>query len=353
MTHVAPTSLLPVFVLALTAGVLSYLIGDLVRRHAARLRLLDVPNTRSSHEKPTPRGGGLGIVCGTVGGMLLLPSLCFPIPAPILAALTAGGLIVAAVSLADDIGGLVALIRLLVHLGLGVGAVLLVGPVSSVDLGSLGTVELGWIATPITVVWMAGIINAYNFMDGIDGLAAGQAVATSAAWTMVGVGLGRIDLAAIGLLIGATSAGFLLHNWHPARLFMGDVGSAFLGYTLGLLVVIGAQTDPTMAVAGVVMLWPFVFDTAVTLVRRTVRRENILAAHRLHLYQRLVASGWSHRVVTSLYLALAMLSAALGIGLVFEARWSVPAAIFCLPAMVLGVWVLVRWREARALDSGT
>ena len=337
-------------VLALGGGLFAYAIGLAVRRHASTLGLIDVPNARSSHDTPTPRGGGLGIVGGTVGGALLLPLLHISMPLGTLVALVAGGLVVAAVSLVDDVGGVPAPIRLLVHLGLGVGVVLLVGPVSSLDLGLLGTVSLGWSAGPLSVVWIAGIINAYNFMDGIDGLAAGQSMATAGAWVICGLAVGRNDIAALGLLLAATSTGFLLHNWTPARLFMGDVGSSFLGYTLGLLTVIGAHEGPRLATAGVVFLWPFVFDTALTLARRAIRRENILAAHRSHFYQRLIATGWTHGRVLRLYLGLAVSSAAVGVALAFDSRGSAAALALLLPASVATIWILVQRRERQLIQ---
>ena len=187
------------------------------------------PNARSSPPRRR-RAAQPGIVGGTIGGVLLLPLLHLSLPAGALAALVIGGLGVAGISLLDDIGGVPAPLRLLVHVGLGVGVVFLVGPVPALDLGLFGTVSLGPLAGPLTVLWIAGMINAYNFMDGIDGLAAGQSLATAGAWVVCGLLIGRNDLSAIGLLIAASSAGFLLHNWMPARLFMGDVG-AFL-YTL-------------------------------------------------------------------------------------------------------------------------
>lgn len=335
--------------LAIAGGLLAYSIGAAVRRHASRLGLIDVPNARSAHDTPTPRGGGIGIVFGTVGGSLLLPTLGVPVPAGMLFALVVGGLLVAAVSFLDDVGGVRASIRLFVHLGLGAAVVLLVGPIAMVDLGPLGPAPLKWTAVPLTVLWIAGIINAYNFMDGIDGLAAGQSLATAGAWVVVGLGVGRGDIAALALLIAGTSAGFLLHNWTPARLFMGDVGSAFLGYALGLLVVIGAQDDPGLATAGVVFLWPFVFDTALTLARRAIRMENIFAAHRSHFYQRLLATGCSQHGVLALYLGLAVTSAAAGSAVALDLPGSSMALALLLPAMVATVWILVQWREARSI----
>jgi UDP-N-acetylmuramyl pentapeptide phosphotransferase/UDP-N-acetylglucosamine-1-phosphate transferase len=197
----------------------------------------------------------------------------------------------------------------------------------------------------ISILWIAGMTNAYNFMDGIDGLAAIQAVTGAGAWAFAGWFMGRPDVTAVGVLIGCASLGFLAHNWHPARLFMGDVGSAFLGYSLAVLTVIAAAERPVALLAGAVVLWPFVFDPIYTILRRAVRRENLLVAHRSHLYQRLVATGWTHRMVSLLYGAIALGGAVLGVALVRGAVWAQAAALVFAPATVLLVRALVRSRE--------
>jgi UDP-N-acetylmuramyl pentapeptide phosphotransferase/UDP-N-acetylglucosamine-1-phosphate transferase len=123
-------------------------------------------------------------------------------------------------------------------------------------------------------------------------------------------------VAVVGALVAGASLGFLFYNWHPARIFMGDVGAAFLGFTFASFTVLAFSRDADAGLAGVLFVWPFVFDTAFTLLRRIARGENILRAHRSHLYQRLVAAGWSHAHVTMLYAALAVVGVAVGISIV-------------------------------------
>jgi UDP-N-acetylmuramyl pentapeptide phosphotransferase/UDP-N-acetylglucosamine-1-phosphate transferase len=148
-------------------------------------------------------------------------------------------------------------------------------------------------------------------------------------------------VSALGVLVAGSSLGFLGHNWPPARIFMGDVGSAFLGFTLAMLAVIGGLADPRLPFAGVLVVWPFVFDATFTILRRLRRGENIFAAHRSHLYQRLVIAGWSHRTVTLLYLALA------GIGAVLASLWVMAAPgsdwlVLVIPTLcAFGLWRLV------------
>jgi UDP-N-acetylmuramyl pentapeptide phosphotransferase/UDP-N-acetylglucosamine-1-phosphate transferase len=152
----------------------------------------------------------------------------------------------------------------------------------------------------------------------------------------------------LGVLVAGSSLGFLGHNWPPARIFMGDVGSAFLGFTLATLAMAGGLPDPRLPLAGVLVVWPFVFDTTFTILRRLRRGENIFAAHRSHLYQRLVIAGWSHRTVTLLYLSLAVL------GVVLALLWAIAAPGSSLAIAVLPpLCAVLLWRgvvvvEARA-----
>ncbi|MHB1317367.1 MAG: MraY family glycosyltransferase, partial [Anaerolineae bacterium] len=202
-----------------------------------------------------------------------------------------------------------------------------IGFVQRAQMPMLGTVELGLWGLPLSLVWVLGLTNVYNFMDGIDGLASSQAVAAGLGWAALGVLSGQPAASALGSVIAAGSLGFLLHNWPPARVFMGDVGSAYLGFTFAALTIAGAQAEPRLAIAGILLVWPFVFDAAFTILRRLLRRENVLAPHRTHLYQRLVIAGRSHRFVTCLYIVLD----ALGI----------LAAVLWMTAPAIGSWVAV------------
>jgi Fuc2NAc and GlcNAc transferase len=312
-----PTEPWGLIVVTIGAGGLSFLTGWAVRVHGARLNLVDIPNSRSSHEHPTPRGGGLGIVAGTLTGICLLYAVGSG-PAPTLVlALGAGGAVIAGVSFLDDLWGLAAAVRLGVHLLAAALAVFVLGPFP-LDVLPTPLTQLPGLAEALTVLWIAGMTNAYNFMDGIDGVAGTQAVSAAIGWAVAGLWLGMVDLVIVGALLAATALGFLLHNWPPARLFMGDVGSAFLGFALAVLTVAAAGAHPLAPLAGAAMLWPFIFDPLFTLVRRIRRRENLLNAHRSHLYQRLVGGGWTHRSTCALYLALAAVGSVVGWVLLFD-----------------------------------
>jgi UDP-N-acetylmuramyl pentapeptide phosphotransferase/UDP-N-acetylglucosamine-1-phosphate transferase len=202
------------------------------------------------------------------------------------------------------------------------------------------------------VVWIVGLINAFNFMDGIDGLAGGQALVAGLGWVALGFLSGESFVALVGLILAASSLGFLSRNWPPATIFLGDVGSAFIGYVLAVLPVLACRLNPGLLLAGVVLVWPFLFDAGFSLARRLWHLEDIFAPHRSHLYQRLVLAGYSHQFVTCLYGTLAVLGVLLA--LVWEQR--IPTASWLVPAVLasamIGLWFFVVWAERRQRTGG-
>jgi UDP-N-acetylmuramyl pentapeptide phosphotransferase/UDP-N-acetylglucosamine-1-phosphate transferase len=249
-----------------------------------------------------------------------------------------GAVLVAAVSFVDDLRPLPALPRLAAH---GIGAVLLT--IAGVQDRELPIA----FALPLAFVWVALVTNVYNFMDGIDGLAATQAVVGGVALAVAGVYVANPLIAICGALLAAASAGFLVHNLPPARLFMGDVGSTFLGFNfagLSLLGNLGVGGGRLPIEFGVVILAPFLFDSIVTLVLRIARGERWYEAHRSHYYQRLVGRGLSHAQVTSLYAGLAVLAslaATLGLVLNNELLRQALAVLAYLPMLLV---VALVWR---------
>jgi len=307
----------------------------LYRRHAPTIAL-DIPNERSSHTRPIPRGGGLVIVLGFYLGLALWLSIGGSLSARAWGWLI-GALLVATVSFIDDLHSLPAAPRLAAH-AIGAGFLTIVG-VQDRELPIA-------LALPLAFLWIALVTNVYNFMDGIDGLAASQAVIAGTALMLAG-GVVNNPVVQIGsgLLAGA-SAGFLVHNLPPARLFMGDVGSTFLGFNfaaLALLGNLGVGGGRLPIEFGIVILAPFLFDSVVTLARRIARGERWYAAHRTHYYQRMVIRGLSHGQVTALYAAWGVLAGVAALaGLVAQEPLRQALAIVAYAPM-LAVLVLV-WR---------
>jgi len=290
---------------------------------AASLGVIDRPNARSSHTRATPRGGGLAIVAVTAWAVIIAGVLHADARV-MLASVLVPALAIATVSWLDDLRPLKNRVRFGVHLAAAAAVVAVVGPVKGVDLGAFGRVDLGVAAWPLTLLWIVGMTNAFNFMDGIDGIAGITAAAAGGALAAAAGLLGLEPLAVVSLAFAAAAVGFLACNWPPARIFMGDVGSAFCGFMIAVLPLVGGGTTAASLVpVAAITMWPFIFDTAFTLCRRFSRRENVFQAHRSHLYQRLVIAGWSHRTVSSLYGGLSAMAAVIAVA---------PLAGVCSPA---------------------
>ena len=303
--------------------------------------VVDTPNARSSHTRATPRGGGLAIVA-VCAAAAALACILHPESARSLAGMMLPALAIAGISWLDDVRSLANRTRFSVHLAAAVAAAAILGPVRAVDLGTFGTWELGPAAWPLTLLWIVGLTNAFNFMDGIDGIAGITAAAAGAGIAAAAGLLGFPPVLAIALAFAAAAVGFLTCNWPPARIFMGDVGSAFCGFLIAVLPLAMPAADvPRVLPVAVMAMWPFIFDTAYTIVRRLRKRENIFEAHRSHLYQRLVIAGWSHRAASSLYGAMAAMGAAVAVAPLLDPDMRKTADNVALSMLLVGAALLV------------
>jgi len=297
-----------IFIVA--AAILSWLLASRVRLYALD-RLLDIPNERSSHSSPTPRGGGLAIAFTALGG-IILAAMWKWIDWNLAIALTGGGSMIAAVGWIDDHRDLPALVRFAVQFLSAAWAMFWLGGLPGLTVGST-QLSLGIAGIPLGVIGIVWAINLYNFVDGIDGLAAGEAVTTGMIGGLILLAMGHYGLAMVSLLIAAANAGFLPLNWAPAKLFMGDVGSGMLGYLFAVLAIASENAGAVPLLIWVLLLGAFVFDATVTLCRRIAHGERWYHAHHSHAYQRMVQAGRSHAQVSSMILAINFVLAALAI----------------------------------------
>jgi len=280
---------------------------------AARWRLVDLPNLRSAHALPTARGGGIAIVTtmalATIAVAIRWPSMALPLLGTLLPAVAIG--VVGAI---DDIRPLRAIVRLAVQVAAAIVITTAVGPIQSVSLPLLGTINLGIAGWPITVVWIVGLTNAFNFMDGIDGMCGGQAWVAGMVLAIMGSALWVPPLMVLGTCIAGAVGGFLVFNWHPARVFMGDVGSAFLGtFFAAMPLLFPERLRPLALVPFVMAVWPSIFDAGVSVVRRLWNGHNPMLPHREFFFHRLVRSGIAHDRVSLLYALLAAIGGAAGV----------------------------------------
>ena len=331
---------------ALAAYVVNLPLVEAARRLATFAGIVDRPNSRSSHAQPVPRGGGLAICISTLGMMAIVGWLVPDVARSYWSSVAIGAALVAAISALDDLKSLPAMIRLVVHV---VAAVIAWRAMS----GENGATPTAWsfAAAVIGVLWLVGMVNAYNFMDGIDGIAAGTGLVAGLAWLAIGMFEGLPEIAVAGAAVAGACAAFVMFNWSPARIFMGDVGSAFLGYWFGILAVAGWTHQPLVFVQGALLMWPFVFDTSLTMIRRLLRGENPVTPHRTHLYQRLVATGLGHGPVATLYIGLAAIGAAAA-GLAGWRPQLLPLWLFIPGASALALWGFVV-RQERSRRAAT
>jgi UDP-N-acetylmuramyl pentapeptide phosphotransferase/UDP-N-acetylglucosamine-1-phosphate transferase len=293
------------------AAIVSAAGVGIYRLFGQRFNLVDRPNERSSHSVPVVRGAGIVIVgIGLVGYALIV----FLWQAHFSWGYFAGILMIAGISVIDDVRSVPPLPRLLVHLIASVIVIVDLGYWHSIFLPVVHqNLDLGGIGALFTVIWIVGVINAYNFMDGIDGIAGLQGVVVSVGWCFVSAMLWIDGLTLYGSVLAGSCFGFLIHNWQPAKVFLGDVGSSFLGFTFAVFpLLVKAESPaalPFLPWIAIGFLWVFLFDTTTTRLIRLTKNHKIWSAHREHIYQRLVIGGAPHWVVSSLY---GFLSVAMG-----------------------------------------
>ena len=294
--------------------VITAVLVDLMVILAARWRLVDLPNRRSAHALPTARGGGLAIVVTTALASLLVALRWPPAVFAILVGVILPCLVIAVVGIIDDMQPLRASLRLVIQIGVAVAITAALGPLSSIAIPGLPVIELGWVGWPLTVLWIVGMTNAFNFMDGSDGMAALGAVVAGGAMAVIGWQL-RIHLPLLLAAFAAAAAGgFLVFNWQPARVFMGDVGSAFLGTYLAAVPLTFPEPQRSLVFIPMVLaLWPYVFDPFVSVLRRVYHRKNPFEPHREFLFHRLIRSGIPHGRTAIVYALLAGIGGCVGI----------------------------------------
>jgi len=319
-----------------------------MRRWSVRKGVLDHPNERSSHKTPVPRGGGAAIVVVVIlvllGWTLASPQAIDLKP---IVLLISGALMVAATGWMDDVSSLRALPRLVVQFAAALLAIAAFGYIRHITLPGIAPLHLGMIGFPLTILWIVGLTNAFNFMDGIDGIAGGQAVVAGCGFALAGTMFSQPLVTFAGAVLALSSLGFLFHNWQPARIFMGDTGSGFIGYLLAVLGIADGGSSARLLFGAALFLWPFIFDATFTMIRRLTRGENVMSAHRSHLYQRLVISGLSHAGVSTLYIMLALIGCSMFFTL--EAGDASPVLFYIgLPAAAAALWLLTVGAERRA-----
>lgn len=294
-------------------GLLSLALTGLLRRYALSRSLMDIPNARSSHSVPTPRGGGVAIVLSFL--------LALPLAAALGAiewssawALLGAGAWVALIGFLDDHGHIAARWRLLAHFIGAIWALAWLGGLAPLSVFAM-TFDLGWFGHVLAALYLVWLLNLYNFMDGIDGIASVEAISVCVGAALLYAMLGNIQAAMVPLMLGVACCGFLYWNFPPAKIFMGDAGSGFLGIALGVMSLQAAWTAPHLLWCWLILLGVFIVDATWTLIRRLLRGDKVYEAHRSHGYQFASRQAGRHLPVT---LAVALINLA----------WLLPIALW-------------------------
>ena len=284
--------------ITLVAALAAFAATAMIRRNAQRLGIVQAPNERSSHTVPTPSGGGVGIV---LGGTIATAFAAVVAPSPYGIGLVIA-LVIAAIGFWDDRKPIAARFRLPAQLLLVSVAISLCIPLNALQQGTglpLPALLVAAVAVIVVTYW----INLFNFMDGIDGIAASQAIfMCCGAALLLGSSMPPVFWVLIG--VAAATLGFLVLNWPPARIFMGDAGSTYLGFMIALLALVTIADGQISLAQWVILAAAFVTDATVTLARRLLLRERVFEAHRRHAYQKLSRRWGSHRSVTLSFIGL-------------------------------------------------
>jgi len=334
-------------------GVLSWWMTGRLVHETSILRSLDHPNERSLHTEATPRSGGVAILASVLIGMVIaatgyafLPQSKGFLPKGFASAsfwIVGSIALVTTVSFLDDRKGLPvglrfgaqAMAAMIVVWGVGLA-------LSSIPIPGLGTVDLGWFAAPVSLLFLLWMTNLYNFMDGMDGFAGGMTLIGFGFLAYFGWSAGHPFMFLASTMISVSALGFLVHNFPPARIFMGDVGSIPLGFAGGTLILLGLRDGLFDFWVPMLIFSPFILDATVTIIRRAWRGARVWEAHREHYYQRLVLNGWSHGRTVIVEYGLMLCCGCLAV-LYDEAtgRWQL---------VILGVWMSMFVCLARAVS---
>lgn len=284
--------------------VLAFGFTYFMRAYALKKNIIDNPNERSSHSTPTPRGGGVAVVCSY---LLALAMLIYTQQLTVHIGLTliTAGFVIALLGFLDDHGHINSMLRLAVHFLVAIAVVISLGGFAEVMV--FNGIQLGFFANIIAVLFLVWLLNLYNFMDGINGIASVEAITTTASMAILYFLLNTSLNSDMLWLLAACVFGFLLWNFPKAKIFMGDACSGFLGLTLGILALIALKENVALFCAWIVCLGVFVVDATYTLIKRVVNGYKMYDAHRSHSYQILSRKWKSHTPVTLVVVAINLL----------------------------------------------
>jgi UDP-GlcNAc:undecaprenyl-phosphate/decaprenyl-phosphate GlcNAc-1-phosphate transferase len=323
------------FLAMAAAFVASIILTPLVIKLALRIGAVDRPNYRKVHASIMPRIGGLAIFGAfLIGYFILRPSDEHS------TAILIGALIIIVTGFLDDMFEITAKIKLAGQLSAAIVVVTWGGlQIEYINLPFIGQFDFGYFSIPITIIWIIGITNAINLIDGLDGLAAGVSTIALITMTVMAVIMGDVFVAATAAILAASSFGFLFYNFHPAKIFMGDTGSLFLGFMISVLALLGFKNITVVAlIIPIILLGVPISDTFFAIVRRIRTKQPIMAPDKSHLHHCLLRVGFSHRQTVLVIYGLAVL---FGVAAILFSQATVWGAILLIVVMLIAIELFV------------
>jgi UDP-GlcNAc:undecaprenyl-phosphate GlcNAc-1-phosphate transferase len=343
---------LPLAVLVVT------LLTPLVRMLAFRLGAVARPGGRHVHQRAIPRLGGVGIAVAFFTPLAVLGTTVAPIREALgqdgmrLTGLVVGGLLMCALGVVDDTKGIRAIYKLFAQIAVALFAYKCGFNIVAIHVPFVGDVSLGVLDLPLTVLWIIGVVNAINLIDGLDGLAAGVVLFAAGTNLYLSYQGGSVFVALLSASTAGAAFGFLFYNFNPARIFMGDSGSYFLGYVLAVTAIVSqkASTAVSLLVPMIALGVP-IFDTLFAMVRRILERRSVFSPDRGHIHHRLLDMGITHRRAVLIIYGLCVACTIAAVGITFNRSWEVGAAMACALAVLVGLVRFVGSFEAFLIQS--
>lgn len=328
--------------------VLTPTVGEIARRLGA----LDQPGGRKIHAVPIPRLGGIAIYFGVI-----IPGLLFLSDAGPTRGILLGASLITLVGVLDDLRDVRPVVKLAAQFVVALLVVLFGVGVKTFTLPGIGVFVLGWVGIPFSVIWIVAIMNVVNFIDGMDGLAAGVCAISAVTFSIIAVSLGRYDMGILAAIVAGSTLGFLWHNFHPASIFMGDSGSLLLGFLLAAISLQGFMKG----VATIALVIPLlvlgipIFDTGFAILRRVKNRRPIYLADRGHLHHRFSNLGYSQRQTVVILYSWSGLMSLLALAMRFAPVWFVAGlavAVAAVSAYLAYLLEILTWRKVLAIVAG-
>lgn len=284
--------MITMFIPVVTCFVLALIFTPLVKKFAINIGAIDKPNERKVHNKIMPRLGGLAIfVSFLIGCFIFLPNVF------ITWSILLGGILIALLGFLDDLKGLPAKVKFVGQIIAALVPIIGGIRIEYVMIPNGDFIEFGWLAIPITIFWIVAITNAINLIDGLDGLAAGVSSIALITISVLAMTLGNPLTPLLGFILLGSTLGFLIFNFNPAKIFMGDTGSLFLGYMISVLSIVGLAKSAAIfsLIIPMIILAVPIMDTTFAIVRRMVQRKPLMAPDKFHLHHCLIRLGFTHK----------------------------------------------------------